>query len=76
MSKEIDNPVAVLSDYIRGIKGIADDVLDPIEAIHNSGIIPPSRRLSEVICTCTHTTPQPKQIFRTMMCCFGDHARA
>ena len=32
MSKEIDNPVAVLSDYIRGIKGIADEVLDPIEA--------------------------------------------
>lgn len=48
MSKEIDNPVAVLSDYIRGIKGIADEVLDPIEAIHNSGrAIPPSRRLSE-----------------------------
>ena len=35
MSKEVENPVALLSDYIRGIKGEVEDILDPIEQIHN-----------------------------------------
>tara|TARA_R110001592_G_scaffold70567_2_gene216144 strand:+ start:105 stop:689 length:585 start_codon:yes stop_codon:yes gene_type:complete len=47
MSKDIDDPVALLSDYIRGIKGEAEKVLDPIEKIHSTGRdIPHSTRLS------------------------------
>ena len=48
MSKDIDNPVALLSDYIRGIKGESKDLLDPIQQIHSTGRdIPRSIRLSE-----------------------------
>ncbi len=48
MSKDIDNPVALLSDYIRGIKGESKDLLDPIQQIHSTGRdIPRSTRLSE-----------------------------
>ena len=48
MSKEVENPVALLSDYIRGIKGEVEYILDPIEQIHSGARdIPKSTRLSE-----------------------------